>query len=98
MKRFIVAVRTGPNYSYGFITPDDQKNMNDFAFYYNVIKTSFPDRPGVSNMLFKWQQNTPKTLYNTDNTDKLKSIVNNNENTIFAMVFEEEWEMLIDRK
>ena len=98
MKRFIVAVKTGTNYSYGFITPDDQKNMSDHLFYFNVIKTSFSGRDGASKMLYKWQQTTPKTLYSTNDISKLSAIVNNDSNTQFAMLFDDDWSMLIERK
>lgn len=98
MKRFIVAVKTGSNYSFGFVKLDPGEQVRTIDFYYNVIKTSFPSREHVSVMLTKWRAESAKTLYSATDVDKFKNIVNNDQDTMFAMVFDQEWEMLIERK
>lgn len=98
MKRFIVAVKTGSNYSFGFVKLDPGEQVRTIDFYYNVIKTSFPSREHVSVMLTKWRSESAKTLYSATDVDKFKNIVNNDQDTMFAMVFDQEWEMLIERK
>ena len=88
---FMIAVKNGMTYHFGFIKIDHDRVGRDNKFYFDVIKNSFPTRDVVNIMIMKYRQESEKTLYTAKSSEELQEVFNKRRDLIFGMIFEDTW-------
>lgn len=94
MKEFMLAVKSGITYHFGFIKIDDDHKDKDKDFIFNVVASSFPTREHVSAMISKYRQESERTLYTAKTSEELQGIFEKRSDLEFGMIFEDKWRLL----
>lgn len=94
VKEFMIAVKNGMTYHFGFIKIDEEHKGRDESFYFNVVKNSFPTRENVNVMITKYRQESEKTLYVANTSEELQAVFEKRKDLMFGMIFENSWRKL----
>ncbi len=92
---FMIAVKNGTTFHFGFIKIDRDRVGKDNKFYFDVIKNSFPNRENVNMMISKYRQESEKTLYTAHTSEELQQVFNKRKDLLFGMIFEDRWRELV---
>lgn len=95
MKKFMIAVNSGINFSFAYIKIDNFDNPNP-EFYLELIKNAFPSREYVNKMLAEYRKASSKTLYSSPDLESLIAKKNNNADVICLLVYDasNEWRIV----
>lgn len=93
-KEFMLAVKNGMTYHYGYIKIDEDHKDRDENFLFTVVKSSFPTRDHVNLMISKYRQESERTLYTAKNSEELQEKFENRTDLAFGMIYENEWKLL----